>query len=402
MSDLIFLLSDSMVFFQRYRFLAAFKELEDSFNIHLLTSEAPSLYQDLWKLLDKLQSNISYLEVREGSQAPDGDAFVIHAKECMEGIKIHSTVGELPFWKFTLFDDLRGSISKTFYEIPALLRQSSGVFLPLPSINRSPSFGNYYSYQLYKTAKDCGIPVIGIETQSLDKKYYYHNLFYDFFILKDPSSKEFLSEIGIEKERLFLLREKYKLIFSDSDFHFIANLKFIFDDLALLSHLMKENYFIVTVISRFSERYAMRRLLRIASKVDKKIAIVAIAHPDVYTISLTEREVLQRAFIDELEKSEFQNFFILETPRTNLSFLNLFSDIIVSTAPQIVSDLPCLPDNVIVYNPSYSHFRKFFSEIRNFYTRDEEVENYIKSKIECSKDQFSFKKAVETILNLQF
>ena len=146
----------------------------------------------------------------------------------------------------------------------------------------------------------------------------------------------------------------------------------------------------------------MRRLLRIASKIDKKIAIVAIAHPDVYTISLTEREVLQRAFIDELEKSEFQNFFILETPRTNLSLLNLFSDIIVSTAPQIVSDLSCLPDNVIVYNPSYSHFRKFFSEIRNFYTRDEEVGNYIKSKIECSKDQLSFKKAVETILNLQF
>jgi len=399
MGNLVFLLSDVIVLFQRYRFLAALREIEDRFGVCLLTAENSPLYQDLWDVLDEQKGNISYVKVREGRQFPNPDTFVIRAKECMKGIKVPSLVGELPFWKFTLFDDFRGSISETFHEIPSLVKESRGVLIPLFPFNRSPFFGNYYSYQLYKTAKDLGIPVIGVEIQSLDKRYYYHNLFYDFYILKHQSSKEFLLEIGVENERIFLLKEKYKFIFSESEFPLKVNLKFVFDDLTLILQLIREGYFIIALMSCLSERYAIRRFLRVATKLDKKIAIVAVAHPDIYTISLSEKEVLEKSFIDELRGNEFSNFFILETPRTNLSFLTLFADIIVSADPQLIYDIPYLPDNVIVYNPLCSRSKRFFPDIKNFYTEDEGLESFIRCRLERSRSCLSFKEAIETILS---
>jgi len=264
---------------------------------------------------------------------------------------------------------------------------------PFFSISRPPSFGSYYQFQLYRTAKDKGIPIIGVEIQTLDKRYYYQNLFYDYYIVKSESSYVFLQEVGIPPSSIFLLRKKYSYIFSDSDYTFAANLKFIFDDLSLIPEVFSGKP-VITLIHRLSERFAFRELLRVLSQLSLDFIPVAVAHPDIHTISLKEKEVIQQAYQNEVSNLPNKELLILETPRNTLSFLTLFSDIIISVSPNIVVDYPFRSEDIVVFNPFYKSSVKHYPEIKNFFTEKALLLSYIKERIFADYHRYSFKDAV--------
>ena len=398
MNKILFLCSDTDVFYQRYRFFFIVREIAEVFPVTVVTSENEAVFSPLWEAIDALSpKNLCYFVAKKGiiSYESKWNALVERLRTDMQDVKLPGL--NIPFWKVSLLDDFVGSLETEFHQIPPDFHSFSAVITPFFSVSRPPSFGGYYQFQLYKTAKENGIPVIGVEIQTIDKRYYYQNLFYDYYVVKRESSYGFLRELGIPENRIFLLKKKYSSILSDSDYTFAANLKFLFDDLSLIPEVFSGKP-VITLIHRLSERFAFRELLRALSQLSADFIPVVVVHPDIHTISLREKEVLQQAYQDEIVKLPGRELLILETPRNNLSFLTLFSDVIISVSPHAVSDYPFKSDNIFVFNPLYRHFVQYYPEIKNFFTEGKALISNIEKRISSDQSRCSFRSVISKIV----
>ena len=375
------------------------KELSSSFFVNIATSENEVLYSDLWKAIDFYKpKNIGYFIARKGKisyKVPPNRLLEAIAEELAD-VRLPSC--GIPFWKVSLLDDLAGSLEDYFNEIPSDIADYSAILLPLMSVSRPSHFGSYYSFQLVAVANECRIPAVALEIQTADKRYYYHNLFYDYFLVKNESTKEFLLRVlRYPEDRVFLLKKRYKSILTDSDFTFAANLKFLFDDLSGISGLMEKGV-IITIIHRLSERAAFRFLLRALSHLEFNFIPLVVVHPDVSVISLSERQVVEKAYVDVISELPGKEILVLETPRNNISFLTSFSDYIISVSPQVVGDYPYRFDNVVVFNPFYKTLRDYYSEIKNFFTSEEELVEFLNEGYLKDKHRYSVTDAMKAIV----
>jgi hypothetical protein len=398
MNKILFLCSDTDVFYQRYRFFFVVREVAEIFPVTVVTSENKVVFSPLWETIDVLSpKNLNCFTAKKGfiNYRGKGNALVERLRTDMQDVRLPNL--NITFWKVSLLDDFVGSWETEFHHIPPDFSSFSAVIVPFFSVSRPPSFGGYYQFQLYRTAKEKGIPIIGVEIQTIDRRYYYQNLFYDYYIVKHKSSYVFLRELGIPEKRIFLLKKKYSSILSDSDYTFAANLKFLFDDLSLIPEVFSGKP-VITLIHRLSERFAFRELLRALSQLSVDFTPVVVTHPDIHTISLREKEVVQQAYQDEIAKLPGRELLILETPRNNLSFLTLFSDIIISVSPHIVADYPFKSDDILVFNPLYQHSVQYYPEIKNFFTKGTLLISYIEKRISSDQPRCSFRNVISKIV----
>lgn len=386
-----FLMTESDTFFLKYRYLYLVRELLSSFKVTLLMNKNPSIYDILKKHQFSKLRNLTLLEVAEQVKTipiSERSKYLEMVKNLIEDIKIPDT--ELELWKLLVLDDLAGSIVQKYHELPIFEETLKCIVAPLQDANKSQGFGGYYQFQLYKTAKEKGIPVIGVELQKLSQYYYYHYYFYDYYIVKSEKSKNILQKkLQIPENRILVLKDKYTHILSDTD-SFPNNILKTFEDLETYADEIYSGIPVITIVHNLSERYAFRRVLRALSKIKEKFIPLVISHPHNSVLFLKEKEVLERAYIDELPKLKTKGFLLLDTPRHSLEFFTLFSDYIIYVEPSEINNYSCLSENVLFFNP----FMKY-EKIERCFSNEALLAKFLEARLKSQKNKYTFRSAVE-------
>lgn len=398
-SKIYFLLGESELFYTRYKSLFPVFELK----VHgikpicLFNEDMNlSLKKDLEEENLNEEIEIFYAKtLRKPLKTSDINKYMESAKNVISHIKEPNTGIEL--WKLILLDDWAGSFSKSYYELPDF-EKVKAVVSTIYNTNNTDGFTSYYQYQLFTVCKEKNIPMIGVEFQTLLPQYYYHYHFYDYFILKNEKSKELLIEkVGVPEDRIFLLKSKYKSIFSNSISSPKAILK-TFDDIKSYEEDIFSGKPIITILHNISERLSFRFALRALSHIKEKFMPIVISNPKNAVLFMKENEVVTQSYIDEISKLPNQGFLLMETQRDIYEFLSLYSDIIIYVEPSEIFDLPAEKyNNVIIFNKfldeNYTNKVKIFND-------ENKLTKYINSYLSKQKHKKTFKEIISQITQI--
>ncbi len=390
----LFLAPESETFYLRCKYLYLIRELLSRYNVEVIIGENPTLYQFIeksWLSKFKEVSLFKAEEAKKNIPISERNKYLASTKEAIEDIRVSPANIEL--WKLLVLDDLAGSIVQEFHKLPEINEEVGAVITPLYHTNRAQGFGSYYQFQLYKTCREKGIPTVGVEFQQLSDYYYYHYYFYDFYIVKQESSSFFLQgKLGVSESQIFLLKEKYTPLLTDTTLPPQAILK-LFEDIESFSKEIYSGTPLITVVHSISERYSVRRLIRILSKISMDFNLIIVTHPSNSVLFLKEREIVLEAYVDELSRSRFKEMLNLDTPRHSPEFFSIFSDLVIYTEPAEVNNHLSLPENVVYYSPLR---RK--ENTRTAILNDAQLISYVENKLRKDKKRKTFRECIESII----
>jgi hypothetical protein len=392
---ILFLIPEDEAFYLRYKFLYLVRELLTRYSVEVIVKEGSAVYEPLKQSWLRKFKDFSIFEAKELAKSipiSERSRFLALVKELIEDIRVNKANIEL--WKLLVLDDLAGSIVQNFHQLPKIGEDVKAAVVPLYHTNKAAGFGSYYQFQLYKTCKDKGIPVIGVELQRISDYYYYHYFFYDFYIVRSNYSASFLQEeLGVPRDKVFILRKKYNSLLADTSLPPQGILK-LFEDLEFFSEEVYSNTPIITIVHNLSERYATRRLIRALSKVNEiTFNLIIATNPSNNVLFLKEREVVLEAYIDEILKGKFTQVLNLDTPRHLPEFFSLFSDIVIYTEPAELNNHMCVPENVVYYSPLN---RK--EDINSAFLDDEQLIGYVRDWLNADKERKTFVECVKNIV----
>lgn len=390
-----FLIGETELFYTKYKALFPAFELKAN-NIEPVILIHEDMDFNLEEDLEEAKLDLSLYKTKmleKPLKMSDRNRYLESARDTIAGLKLPNANIEL--WKLILLDDWAGSFTKTYYKIPDF-ENIKAVVSTIYNTNNTTGFTSYYQYQLFTVCKEKNIPMIGLEIQTLLPQYYYHYHFYDYFILKNEKSKDLLIEkVGVPEDRIFLLKDKYKSVFSNSLVSPKAILK-TFNDIKDYENDIYTGKPVITILHNISERLSFRYALRAIFNVQEDITPLVISNNKNAVLFMKESEVVAKAYIDEIAKLHSKGFLSMETPRDVYEFLSLYSDLVIYVEPSEIFDLPGEKyENVVIFNKFLSE--DFTNKVKIF-NDENKLTKYINSYLSKQKRKKTFKDIISKIL----
>ncbi len=131
-----------------------------------------------------------------------------------------------PYWKSIVYDEYLGSLQGVRYKIEEALRDAnpSIILMPINSVINSTFSDDLFLGNFIYNARRMGIPVVGFQyAPIIDRNFAHLYNSYDYFLVDTPADKEFLLSIDIPEERIFVIQEKYTVLWSRTSGPHIIN-----------------------------------------------------------------------------------------------------------------------------------------------------------------------------------
>ncbi len=131
-----------------------------------------------------------------------------------------------PYWKSIVYDEYLGSLQGIGYKIEEALKDAnpSLILMPINSVINSTFPDDLFLGNFIYNARRMGIPVVGFQyAPIIDRNFVHLYNSYDYFLVNTPTDKEFLLSIDIPEERIFVMREKYTVLWSRTSGPHIIN-----------------------------------------------------------------------------------------------------------------------------------------------------------------------------------
>ncbi len=121
---------------------------------------------------------------------------------------------DIKMYKLSAFDDFYGFILPfTFPDIDVM--PYSLILMPLISKENMPSMVSDCFYSaIYFLAKEKKVPIIGLQTQPQVHNALLWAKVVDYIVLKEDWERKYIEQLGIEKERIFLLTDEKRGLLS--------------------------------------------------------------------------------------------------------------------------------------------------------------------------------------------
>jgi hypothetical protein len=252
---------------------------------------------------------------------------------------------DMKMYKLSAFDDFHGFILPfTYPDID--VSPYSLILMPVISKENMPSMTSdcFYSSVCF-LAKENKVPLIGLQTQPQVHNAFLYAKLMDYIVVKEDWEREYLEQLGIEKERIFLLtdeREAYCLK-SVEDPYMNAFVEFMDNK----DFEMGKKDFCVLVMNHPKFRPQTREVLSVLGQMDIPLVVFVVKFG--YSVQeLTEEDVIESVYGDVIKKMKCKVYF---AGRDTKSKLFLLSDIMVSaTYWEILSLAARYRKTSIVYN----------------------------------------------------
>ena len=395
--ETIYFVVDENVESTRLRYLALIEELLTSFNVSLLSKHAASVSEFFDKFDSKNRERFSFIEVAK---------FVrnISLKEETDTLESLSRKLQIPIphfgielWKTIVLDDLIGNIERSLYDLPPLGNVSL-IIAPIYRMGRQGKhrFFHYYQFQLYKVAKRESFSFVGIEFDNLVSPYYYTYNFYDYFIVKNEKSKQFLMEkLNIDQSRILILRDKYSSILFKTDVSPYQAIQTI-NALSSFPEEVFNERITVSVVHNPTSRYAFRKVLRALRSLKEKINLIMINHAGTIVTSWKENEILKEAYKDEL-KDYPHKVLVFSAPDISPNALTLFSDYVIYTDISDIEGYKESFSNVLLFNPFIKGISRYI-EWENTFSDIHSLSNFLNNHIKNQKNKYTLKQALSSLI----
>lgn len=115
-------------------------------------------------------------------------------------------------WMSLAYDEYFGSMENIRFNVEKLFETSNPdlVLLPIISVVSSTGRSEVLTSPIVYQAKKRGIKTVGYKSAGIiDRNFSHLYATYDYFLVHNEAEKEFLTSIGIEGKKIFVLREEY-------------------------------------------------------------------------------------------------------------------------------------------------------------------------------------------------
>ncbi len=299
-----------------------------------------------------------------------------------------------PYWKSIVYDEYLGSLQGVRYKVEEAIRDAnpSMILIPIGSVINSTLPDDLFLGNFIYSAKHMGIPVVGFQyAPIIDRNFVHLYNSYDYFLVNTPADKEFLLSLDIPEDSIFVIQEKYTVLWSRTSGPHIINYwlkgtqwrkQMGFDD----------EDFIVGSIHLFSHRRDVIEIVDALLKVeDVKILVNASKHINRrgFIDFDTARDYTLYKFKDQVGK----RIFLIED---QIMEVFEFSDAVVIPADLTFNMLDSYRKPVIVFQlalPCEATYRNVI-----YTSSKEKVVSVIE---EYRKKNVSLKYAIKSILSKQ-
>lgn len=259
--------------------------------------------------------------------------------------KMHIPGTDMKMYKLSAFDDFYGFVMPfTYPDID--VSPYSAILMPVISKENMPSLDSdcFYTAVCF-LAKEKKVPLVGLQTQPQVHNAFLYAKLMDYIVVKEDWEKKYLEDLGIGKERIFLLtdqREAYCLKSVEDPY---MNDLLEFTDNKDFSADKKE--FCVLVINHPKYRTQTREVLSVLEQTGIPMVVFVVKFG--YSIQeLTEEDVIEGVYGDVIRKIKGKVYY---AGRDTRSKVFLLSDIMVSaTYWEILSLETRYKKPAIVYN----------------------------------------------------
>ncbi len=247
--------------------------------------------------------------------------------------------------KLSAFDDFYGFILPVTYRDIDVLPYSL-ILMPVISKEMMPPLDSdcFYSAICF-LAKEKKVPLIGLQTQPAVHNAFLYAKLMDYIVVKEDSERRYIEQLGIEKERIFLLTDEIEAycLKSIEDPYMNGFLEIMDnEDIAI-----DKKEFCVIVINHAKFRPLIREVLSVIGQMDMPL-VVFLVKVGYSVQELTEEEVIDSVYGDVIKKMKCKVYF---AGRDTKNKLFLASDIMVSAAYlEILSLAARYKKTAIVFN----------------------------------------------------
>lgn len=255
------------------------------------------------------------------------------------------------YWQSLAYDEYYGSMENLRYKAKEVIEGSKPHILLLPIVSVISSTGRteVMISPLVFYAKKEGIPVAGYKSAGfIDRNFAHLYASYDFFLVHTPCDVEFLKRIGIEEDRIFLLREQFTWLTSQT---INPQARIYWDNIKEFrkTYNIPEDAFVVASFHVFSHRRDAREIAKALLHLSDKVYLFVLTSKSEYRKTINNHDTaLKYTFYDVKEK--YGERLIIED--VSYEYITSMADAIVAPADLGGNVVFSFDKPVVIYNVS--------------------------------------------------
>ena len=258
---------------------------------------------------------------------------------------------DMKMYKLSAFDDFYGFILPyTFPDID--VSPYSIILIPIISMENIPSMDSDCFYTtICFLAREMKVPLMGLQTQPQVHTAFLYAKILDYLVVKDEWEGTYLEQLGIGKEKIFLLTDETEAYCLKSvDDPFMNNFLELMDQQKIEIDKKK---LCVVVLNHPKFRPQIREVLSLIGQIDVPVVVFMVKFG--YSVQeLTEEAVIQGVYGDVIRNMKDNIYY---AGRDTLDKVFLVSDIIVSTTYWDTLSL------AVKYNKTAVVYNKIFHDL---------------------------------------
>lgn len=299
-------------------------------------------------------------------------------KSAIEDLKLPDS--NYYYWRSLAYDEYYGSMENLRYRAEEVIRNSNpdALLVPIVSVISSTGRTEVMISPLVYHAKKQGIPIVGYKNAGfIDRNFIHLYETYDAFFVHTLFDMEFLFRIGIEKERVFILRQPYAWLTS---FTLNSNARLYWDGIKDFkkSYNIPDDAFLITSFHIFSHRRDAREIAKTLLKLSENIYILMVTDKNDYRKTINNHDTALNYTFYDLRRDYGDRLIIEEI---NFTQAVIYADAIVLPSDLMYNDIFLFNKPVVIYNVSLPFSYRYGNVL---YTSDSEllseyIEDYIKN-----------------------